>query len=284
MMNNARLSVGVQGVGVAEGATQAALVWARERVQGRSPLPEGVGTGTIVDHADVRRMLATMRAETFAARAIALSCAVAIDMEAATGEADWAARAALLTPVAKAWGTEIGHRVAQEAIQVHGGMGYVEETGVAQFARDVRVAAIYEGTNGIQAMDLVGRKLADGGEAAFRLLDEIEAEAEAARADLPDLAAPVWQAAENLREATEWMIGQPLQDRFAGAIPYLQAMARVLGARAHLLAAQAGDGGRRALAGIYIHRLLPEHEGLLAQARAGAEGLYALSPDDLAAA
>ncbi len=284
MMNNARLSVGVQGVGVAEGATQAALAWAMERVQGRSPLPEGEGTGTIVDHADVRRMLATMRAETFAARAIALSCAVAIDMEAATGEGDWAARAALLTPVAKAWGTEIGHRVAQEAIQVHGGMGYVEETGIAQFARDVRVAGIYEGTNGIQAMDLVGRKLADRGEAALRLLDEIEAEAEAARAALPDLAAPVWQAAENLREATEWMIDRPLQDRFAGAVPFLQAMARVLGARAHLIAARAGDDGRRALAGVYIHRLLPEHSALLAEARAGAEGLYALSPDDLAAA
>ncbi|MEE4119422.1 MAG: acyl-CoA dehydrogenase [Paracoccaceae bacterium] len=284
MMNNARLAVGVQGIGVAEGATQAALAWALERRQGRSPLPEGTGTGAIVDHADVRRMLAAMRAETFAARAIALSCAVAIDMDAATGETEWAARAALLTPIAKAWGTEVGHAVAQEAIQVHGGMGYVEETGVAQFARDVRVAAIYEGTNGIQAMDLVGRKLADGGEALFRLLDEIEAEAEAARETLPDLAAPVWQAAENLREATEWMIDQPPQERFAGAVPFLHATARVLGGHAHLAAAQAGGEPRRALAGVYIHRLLPTHEGLLAQARAGAEGLYALSPDDLAAA
>jgi hypothetical protein len=282
MMNNARLAVGVQGIGVAEGATQAALAWALERRQGRSPLPDG--TGAIVDHADVRRMLAAMRAETFAARAIALSCAVAIDMEAATGAPEWAARAALLTPVAKAWGTEVGHAVAQEAIQVHGGMGYVEEMGVAQFARDVRVAAIYEGTNGIQAMDLVGRKLADGGEALFRLLDEIEAGAEAARGALPDLAAPVWQAAENLRETTEWMIDQPLQERFAGAVPFLHAMARVLGAHAHLAAATAGAEARRALAGVYVHRLLPAHEGLLAQARAGSEGLYALSPDDMAAA
>ncbi|RDC74930.1 acyl-CoA dehydrogenase [Rhodovulum sp. 12E13] len=282
MMNNARLAVGVQGIGVAEGATQAALAWALERRQGRSPLPDG--TGAIVDHADVRRMLAAMRAETFAARAIALSCAVAIDMETATGAPEWAARAALLTPIAKAWGTEVGHAVAQEAIQVHGGMGYVEETGVAQFARDVRVAAIYEGTNGIQAMDLVGRKLADGGEALFRLLDEIEAGAEAARGSLPALAAPVWQAAENLREATEWMIDQPLQERYAGAVPFLHATARVLGGHAHLAAALAGGEARRALAGVYIHRLLPAHDGLLAQARAGSEGLYALSPGDLAAA
>jgi hypothetical protein len=283
MMNNARLGVGVQGVGVADGASQAALAWALERRQGKTPVADG--PGTIVDHADVRRMLAAMRAETFAARAIALACAVAIDMESATGAADWAARAALLTPIAKAYGTDVGHAVAQEAIQVHGGMGYVEETGVAQFARDVRVAAIYEGTNGIQAMDLVGRKLADGGEAAFRLLEEVEAGAEAARGALPGLANPVWQAAENLREATEWLLAQDVQDRFAGAVPYLRAFARVLGAHYHLRAAlEAGEGPRRALAAVYIERLLPEHTGLLAEARAGAAGLYALTPDDLAAA
>ena len=283
MMNNARLGVGVQGVGVADGASQAALAWALERRQGKTPV-EG-GPGSIVDHADVRRMLAAMRAETFAARAIALACAVAIDMETATGDADWAARAALLTPIAKAYGTDVGHAVAQEAIQVHGGMGYVEETGVAQFARDVRVAAIYEGTNGIQAMDLVGRKLADAGEAAFRMLEDIEKDAEAARGALPDLATAVWQAAENLREATEWLVAQDVQDRFAGAMPYLRAFARVLGAHYHLKAAlAAGEGPRRALAAVYIERLLPEHTGLLAQARAGAAGLYALSADDLAAA
>jgi alkylation response protein AidB-like acyl-CoA dehydrogenase len=285
MMNNARLGVGVQGVGVADGATQAALAWARDRRQGRSPLPEGEATGAIVDHADVRRMLAAMRAETFAARAIALACGVAIDMAAATGTADWAARAAFLTPIAKAHGTDTGHAVAQQAIQVHGGMGYVEETGVAQFARDVRVAAIYEGTNGIQAMDLVGRKLSDGGQAAFALIDEVERGAEAARGAWPELARPVWEAAENLREATEWMVDQPMQERFAGAVPYLRATARVLGAHYHLAAARAaGEGPRKALAGVFIARLLPEHEGLLTEARAGAKGLYALVPDDLAAA
>ncbi|MEO1678909.1 MAG: acyl-CoA dehydrogenase [Pseudomonadota bacterium] len=288
MMNNARLGVGAQGVGLADAATQAALAYAMDRRQGRSPLGEA-GTGSIVDHADVRRTLSAMKAETFAARAIALACAMAIDMQHASAgtvsETDWTARAALLTPIAKAFCTDIGNEVAQAGIQLHGGMGYVEETGAAQFARDARITPIYEGTNGIQAMDLVSRKLADGGEAAYRLLEEIEAGAEEARAALPDLAKPVWQAAENLREATEWLVEQDLQDRFAGAVPYLRAFARVLGAHYHLKAAMAeGEGARLALAGFYIERLLPEHGGLLAQARAGAEGVYALSLDDLAAA
>ena len=160
MMNNARLGVGAQGVGVAEAALQASLAYARERRQGKTPEP---GVEGIVGHADVRRMLATMAALTATARAIALDCALSIDMAAATGEPDWAARAALLTPLAKAFGTDVGCEVADLAVQVHGGMGYIEETGVAQYFRDVRVTAIYEGTNGVQAMDLVGRKLADGG-------------------------------------------------------------------------------------------------------------------------
>lgn len=137
MMNNARLGVGGQGIGVAEGALQKALEYATERKQGRSPI-EG-GTGAIVDHADVRRMLASMKADVFAARA------------------------AFLTPIAKAFGTETGMRVSEMGVQVHGGMGFIEETGAAQYYRDVRVTAIYEGTNGIQAMDLVARKLMDGG-------------------------------------------------------------------------------------------------------------------------
>jgi hypothetical protein len=240
--------------------------------------------GKIIDHADVRRMLATMRAEVFAARAITTACAVATDMASATGEADWAARAALLTPIAKSYGTETGMRVSETAMQVHGGMGFVEETGVAQFYRDVRVTAIYEGTNGIQAMDLVGRKLADGGEAAYRLLEEIEAGAEAARASLPKLAGAVWSAAETLREATEWMVEQEHKDRFAGAANYLSAFARVLGAHYHLRAAVAegGDGARTALARFHITRLLPQFSADLAAAREGAEGVFALTPDALA--
>ncbi|WP_372890727.1 acyl-CoA dehydrogenase [Rhodosalinus sp.] len=284
MMNNARLGVGMQGIGVAEGAYQHALAYALERRQGATPV-EG-GSGAIVEHADVRRMLATMKAELFAARAVAFACAVAIDMETATGEAGWAARAALLTPVAKAYGTDTGLALADTGIQIHGGMGVIEESGAAQYWRDVRVSAIYEGTNGIQAMDLVGRKLADGGEAAQALIDEIEAEAEAARGALPDLAGPVWQAAEELREATEALVATgELTDRFAGSVPYLRAMARVLGGHYHLRAARAegGAGPRTALAQVYVRRLLPEHAGLLAEARAGGADLYALSDDDLAA-
>lgn len=283
MMNNARLGVGVQGVSAAEGAYQLALAYALERKQGRSPVADG--TGAIADHADVRRMLTTMKAEIFAARSIALANAVAIDMGRATGDADWNARAALLTPITKAYGTDVGVEVASTGIQVHGGMGFIEETGAAQYLRDVRVTTIYEGTNGIQAMDLVGRKMMDGGEAAFRLCEEIEHGAEAARGTLPDLAGDVWAAAETLREATELLIGQDMNDRYAGAVPYLRAFARVLGAHFHLRAAMAegGAGRRTELARFYIRRLLPEHAALLAHAREGADGLYALSVEDLGA-
>ncbi|WP_158969073.1 acyl-CoA dehydrogenase [Chachezhania sediminis] len=285
MMNNARLGVGTQGVGAAEGAYQHALAFAMERKQGKTPLsgkPEG--TGTIVDHADVRRMLITMKADILAARAIALACAVAIDMTKATGDADWSARAALLTPLAKAFGTDTGMAVAETGVQIHGGMGFIEETGAAQYARDVRVTAIYEGTNGIQAMDLVARKMMDGGEAAFRLLDEIQGHAETVRGTLPELAEAVWQSAETLREAVEWLVGQEMNERFAGAVPFARAFARVLGGHYHLKAAAAEPAGPRVkLAAFYVNRLLPEHESLLQSARAGAEGLYAISTDDLAA-
>ncbi len=281
MMNNARLGVGVQGVGSAEAAYQLALEFALERRQGRVPV-EG-GTGTILDHADIRRMLMTMKAELFAARAIALATAVAIDMGNATGDANWQARAALLTPIAKAYGTETGIAVSDLGVQVHGGMGYIEETGAAQYFRDARVTAIYEGTNGIQAMDLVARKMMDGGEAAGRLLDEVQAGAEAARDTLPELAQAVRTAAQTLRETTEWLVGQQMNDRFAGAVPFLRGFARVLGAHFHLRAAQAEPGGaRQALARFHILRLLPEHAGYCTHARAGAEGLYTLSAQEMA--
>ena len=278
MMNNARLGVGGEGVGVAEGAYQHALAYALERKQGRTP------SGTIIDHADVRRMLMSMRADVFAARAIMLANAAAIDMAQATGEADWAARAALLTPICKAFGTETGMRVSETGVQVHGGMGFIEETGAAQYYRDVRVTAIYEGTNGIQAMDLVARKMMDGGEAASNLLDEIEDQAEKARATMPELAGPVWEASESLREATEWIVAQSdMNNRFAGASAFLKAFARVLGGHYHLSAALADpDGPRAKLARYYINALLPEHTGLLAQAQNGADDLYALSAEELA--
>ena len=283
MMNNARLGVGGQGVGVAEAAFQHALAYAEERKQGRSLRAEG--TGSIIDHADVRRMLMTMRADTFAARGIGLSCAYAIDMAEATGEEEWKARAALLTPIAKAFGSDTGIAVSELGMQVHGGMGFIEETGAAQYYRDVRVTAIYEGTNGIQAMDLVGRKLMDGGEAAYRLMDEIETAAEAARSALPELAEAVWQATESLRETTDWLVAQTdMNARFAGSVPYLGAFARVLGGHLHLKAALAAPEGARAhLARFYIKRLLPEHAGLLAHAQSGSDELFTLSAGDMAA-
>ncbi|MCB6177766.1 acyl-CoA dehydrogenase [Rhodobacter sp. Har01] len=275
MMNNARLGVGAQGVGVAEAALQQAAAFAVDRVQGPTAAEPG-----IIGHADVRRMLAEARAQVFAARAIALACAKAIDMATATGEASWQARAALLTPIAKAFGTDTGIEVADMGVQVHGGMGYIEETGAAQYLRDARITAIYEGTNGIQAMDLVGRKLADGGEAAFRLIGEVEADAKAARTTLPKLAIEVWQAAETLREATEALLAMSPNDRFAGAVPYLRAFALVLGADAHLKAAGA-DPARTPLAAVMIHRLLPMHAALLDRALTGAADLYAVPLPDL---
>ena len=279
MMNNARLGVAVQGVGIAEAALQHALAYAQDRKQGRAP-----GTGTIIEHADVRRMLTTMKADTYAARAISLMNAVAIDMATATGDAGWEARAAFLTPISKAFGSDIGCEVSATGIQVHGGMGFIEETGAAQYARDVRVATIYEGTNGIQAMDLVARKLMDGGEAAFRLLEEIEQGAEAAKASHPELAEAVWQSAETLREATEWLVARDdLNDRFAVAVPYLRAFARVLGGHVHLASAVSGDATRERLATFYIKRMLPEHVGLLTHVREGADDLMAITADDLAA-
>ena len=278
MMNNARLGVGVQGIGAAEGAYQHALAYAMDRKQGKAG-----GSGTIIEHADVRRMLASMKADIFAARSIALMNAVAIDMAAATGDDTWRTRAAFLTPISKAFGTDVGIDVANTGLQVHGGMGYVEETGAAQYARDVRVTAIYEGTNGIQAMDLVARKLMDGGEAAFAILDEIEAGADAAKANQPDLANAVWNAAASLRETTEWLVDQDLADRFAGAVPYLRAFARVLGGHAHLAAAMSGDPARMRLATFYIKRLLPEHSSLLTHTREGASDLMAIPLDDLVA-
>ena len=281
MMNNARLGVGGQGVGAAEGAYQHAVAYALDRKQGKTQSP----SGTIIDHADVRRMLLSMKADIFAARAIALSCAVAIDMTTATQDAEWKARAAFLTPIAKCFGTEVGMDVANQGVQVHGGMGFVEETGAAQYSRDVRVTAIYEGTNGIQAMDLVARKMMDGGDAAAGLLDEIEVNAEAARTQFPRMAEAVWQASETLRDATEWLAAQSdLQERFAGAVPYLHAFARVLGGHFHLMAAMADPGGaREKLARFYIQRLLPEHASLLVHAQAGAEDLFALSVAELVA-
>lgn len=275
MMNNARLGVAIQGVGIADAATQQALAYAMDRKQGRTPM----GETAIFDHADVRRMLGQMRAEVFAARGIALSCAAAIDLARACQDpaqaALWAARAALLTPIAKAYGTDIGCEVASIGVQVHGGMGFIEDTGAAQYLRDARITAIYEGTNGIQAMDLVGRKMMDGGAAAFALLDELAADCMGHA-----LTGPVLAAIDAHRLATKTLLAQDPNDRNAGAVPYLRAFARVMGAALHLRAAKA-DPLREPLAAFYIQRLLPDCTSLLAQAGLGASGLYALGVDTL---
>jgi alkylation response protein AidB-like acyl-CoA dehydrogenase len=171
MMNNARLMVGIEGVGLAERALQGAVAYASERRQGRAPGADGTGMSPIAVHPDVRRMILTMRGLTGAARAICYSCAFATDMAVRTGRGDWQARADLLTPVAKAFSTDIGFEVASLGVQVHGGAGYIEETGATQVLRDARIATIYEGTNGIQAIDLVTRKLPVAGGAHVSGID-----------------------------------------------------------------------------------------------------------------
>lgn len=280
MMNNARLGVGTEGLGVAEAAYQQALGYARERKQGRSPVANG--TGTILDHADVRRMLMTMKAQTAAARAIIYDAAVATDMAHAGKGDDWAARAAFLTPIAKAFGSDTGNEVASLGVQVHGGMGVIEETGAAQYMRDVRVTSIYEGTNGIQAMDLVARKLMDGGKAAFSLLDEVGETADRARAHLPDLGDLLADAASEVTQTTRWMLeqGDP-NDRFAGAVAFLRAFALVLGGHFLLRAALAagGKGPRVALARFFVRRMMAPAGVLCAEAREGQADLYALDAD-----
>jgi len=269
MMNNARLGVGIQGLSQAELALQKALAFAAERKQGRSPIAGG--TGMILDHADVRRNLMVMKAQTQAARAICLDCAISLDLAHANGDDAMQARAAFLTPIAKAFGTDTGCEVANLGVQVHGGMGYIEETGAAQVYRDARITAIYEGTNGIQAMDLVGRKLGDGGAAARALLAEISETADGS---------PELQTSQTaLTKATEWMLGADMNDRAAGAQPYLRAFALTLGGH-YALKAAAVDAARKPLADFHLRQLMSAVPGLCKMACEGAAALYA---DPLAA-
>jgi alkylation response protein AidB-like acyl-CoA dehydrogenase len=282
MMNNARLGVATEGLGVAEAAYQHALAFAQERKQGNTPV---AGAGAIIDHADVRRMLMTMKAQTAAARAIIYATAISTDMATATGDAKWKARAAFLTPIAKAFGTDTGIEVASIGVQVHGGMGYIEETGAAQYMRDARITAIYEGTNGIQAMDLVGRKLMDGGSAAFAMLHDVSQTVADSEAALPDLAAFLGAAGQGLIATTSWMLEQTdMNQRFAGATPFARAFALVLGGHFLLKAALAEGckGPRTELARFFIRQQMIAYDALCAQAQEGTRSLYALSPEDLA--
>ena len=286
MMNAARVAVGVQGVGVAEAAFQKALAYARERRQGRSPWSEAA-PAAIIDHPDVRRMLLLMKARTQAARAICLSAGAAADLARLSSDpAERAAagrRAELLTPIAKAWSTDVGVEVASMGVQAHGGMGYVEETGAAQFLRDARIAPIYEGTNGIQAIDLVGRKLALAEGMAFaEFLVDLRAAASAAQAvsGLEPVAARISAGADAVEEGGR-RLSAGGADALAGASAFLTLAGDVLGgALLARMAAAGGPGGpaRALLARVYGEQVLALAPARLAAVGMGASDLEAAGP------
>jgi alkylation response protein AidB-like acyl-CoA dehydrogenase len=274
MMNNARLNVGLQGVGIAERATQRAVAFALERKQGqRSGLPV-----PIADHPDVRRMLVRMRALTIGARALAYYAFGQID-RAALADPAAEARADILTPLVKAWCTDVGCEVASLGVQVHGGMGFIEETGAAQHLRDARIAPIYEGTNGIQAADLVRRKIGlDGGLAFDSLIADIRAEAQ--HEELVALADAVEIAVATARASAP-------DDKLAGSYPLLT-MAAVLTAgwlleRLSRVRDDEGmNAGRRAAIEYFLSAVVPEALGLGAAAALGAEVIYRAPAEELA--
>ncbi len=256
MMNAARLLVGVQGVALAEAAYQKALAYARERKQ---------GGGFIIEHPDVRRMLLTMKAKTQAARMICYACAVAAD----AGDKP---REDLLTPLAKAWSTDIGVEAASLGVQVHGGMGFIEETGAAQYYRDVRITTIYEGTNGIQAIDLYGRKLkGDGGAEMKKLI----AEAHEAAAQLgTDSAKRLAAAASVLEDATAALLGSERDDALAGATPYLALAGDVTGGMLWAQALKrAPSEEQAALFAFYAETVLARARSYLPDIKIGAAAL-----------
>jgi len=271
MMNNARLNVGLQGVGIAERATQRAVAYAIERKQGqrnRLPVP-------IAEHPDVRRMLLRMRSLTMGARALIYYAVGQVD-RANRGDPVAGLRAEVLTPLAKAWGTDVGCEVASLGIQVHGGMGYIEETGAAQHLRDARIAPIYEGTNGIQAADLVSRKLdLDGGLAFDGLIADIEAEAQDMR--LVALTDAVEVAAATLRASAP-------DDRLAGSYPFLTMCSVMVAAWLveRLALSEEADGRTKAAADYFLSVIVPEAHGLAAAAESGAALLYSVPAEALA--
>jgi hypothetical protein len=287
MMNNARLNVGLQGVQIAEAATQKAIWFARERVQSAKASGPSRAPVAIVEHPDVRRMLMRMKAGTQAIRALLYLASGYVD-RATIGEAGAQEMVDLLTPLAKTYGTDMGSEIASLGIQVHGGMGFVEETGAAQYYRDIRIAAIYEGTNGIQAADLVGRKLAmQGGDVIRNHLTAIAADA----ADHSGLSALCAATAE----VTEYLIGADVDDRLAGSYAYTNMMAVVTSGwlmLKQLRAAQAeiADGdtsaflrSKVAACRYYLDVMVPEAVAYKGTAMAGSELLYTLDAEDLAA-
>ncbi len=295
MMNNARLAVGQQGQAIAERAYQQAVTHALTRVQGR-PVGGEVGD-PIVGHPDVRRMLLIMRSNIEAMRHLLYLNAKAIDdahhhpqpqERQAAGEL-----ADLLTPLSKAWCTDLGNELCSLAVQVHGGMGYVEDTGVAQMYRDVRIAAIYEGTNGIQALDLIGRKLGlrQGGVMAD-LITRMRADAHALEAvvGVGDLGVGLGHALDTLEQVTKWMLeaghSEPI-DAMAGATPYLRLVATVVGGwlmgRQAMAATSAVErlddaylAAKCATARFYVEQILPTINGLVAQVQGTANPLFSV--------
>ena len=303
MMNAARLAVGMQGVAVAERATQQAVAYARERRQGRGATSKSAEMVPIIEHADIRRSIMTMKAMTQAARAICLVTAKETDVSRrAKDPAERAAaahRVALLTPVAKAFSTDIGCEVASIGVQVHGGMGFIEETGAAQHYRDARILPIYEGTNGIQAMDLVARKLPlEGGKVVAGYIAELSRTVEEVRAsnrpEFGRMGERLGEAVAALAEASRWMGGALAKNpegAMAGAVPYLRIFGLAAGgvylAKGALAAARGGAVGSAAQA-IALARFFAETQataaaGLKETVIGGADATLALSPESLSA-
>jgi len=291
MMNSARLATGIQGVAIGEAAHQKALAYARDRRQGRVVGSDDAAAGPIVAHPDVQRMLLTQKALTAAARAIAYCCAQAIDMGRwTTGDtaAHWQERAGLLTPIAKAFCSDIGVEAASLGVQIHGGMGYIEETGAAVYLRDARIVPIYEGTNGIQAIDLVTRKIGlSGGAAVKALFADLRADATRANDSgtpaLQALGAATIAAIDIAEAATSGLLtdlaGDPVA-ALAVATPYLRLMALTIGgallvrgAVASVATKDPAASERIALARYFADHLLVETQSLRTVVGSGATAL-----------
>ncbi len=300
MMNDARLGVGMQGLSLAERAYQQSLAFAQGRRQGTALGAAPGEQSPIIEHADVRRMLMTMKARIEAMRVLTFANGIAIDFaHTLDGDAaaQWQKVADLYTPLSKAWATDLGVEVTSTAIQVHGGMGYVEETGVGQHWRDARIAPIYEGTNGIQALDLVGRKLRyDGGQFVLDHVASLRAHAADDREELASTMAGVRDGIDVLEDATRWLLEHrgDLQDVFAAATPYLRLFATVVsgallakGAAAALDQVEAGTDvdwhtAKVTVARFFAEQLLPEVHSLAPQVKATARDLFALDPGQMA--
>ena len=298
MMNSARLSVGTQGLAVAERAYQQSLDYARQRIQGRA-----IGAtqdSPIIDFPDVRRMLMTQKSYIAALRRMMLLNAVHVDISTHHPDAATRARAneivGLLTPICKGFGTDLGNELTSLALQIHGGMGFIEETGAAQHYRDVRIAAIYEGTNGIQAADLVGRKLGVRNGASFlefiATMRELDGELAAAGDEFASIRAQLTTGLDVLEQTTGWMLRTGAADPnsvLAGSSPYLRIWGLVVGGwllAKSSLAARELDGDSVAaaqlpMARFYAEQLLPAASGLVGAATAGSRDLFALDADAL---